>query len=106
MIPAILRGEVAQFHFMDHPHHLSFTPYGEQIRVTFESIDPNYLPVQGITVSLEDWMEAVQNATEDLIDQLVSLNPGLSEAREVKRLEECYENTASLLERWGTIAKE
>lgn len=106
MIPAILRREVAQFHFTDHPHHLSFTPYGEQIGVAFESTDPNYLPAQGITISLEEWMVAVQNATEDLIDQLLSLNPRLSEAHEVKRLEDCYVNTTRLLERRGIIAKE
>lgn len=106
MIPATLRREITQLHFLDHPHHLSFVPSGEQIKIVFESTDPNYLPKQEITVFLEDWMEAVQNITRDLIDQLLSLNPRLCDAQDVKKLRECYENTSKLLESQGFTAKE
>ncbi|WFN34575.1 hypothetical protein L1S32_00185 [Methanogenium sp. S4BF] len=97
LIPNIAKGQIVGLHFLDDPHVLLFIPYGTQIEVIFKSNNPNYPPWKEIVVSLEEWVEALQIATMDLIDQLLSINPMLEETLEVQKLRDCYNNTHQIL---------
>lgn len=97
LISKIAKGQIVGLHFVDDPHVLIFIPYGTQIEVILKSNNPNYPPWKEIVVSLEEWVEALQIATVDLIDQLLSINPMLEETPEVQKLRECYNNTHQIL---------
>jgi hypothetical protein len=96
-MPKLLKGESISQEFFDNPETLKFFPDGNEVRVVFECGCKNHVPFQEVKVNLEELISSLLNATKQLIDELLNLNPKLKKNIEVESLIESYNETLDLL---------